>query len=239
MCGGVFGDWSTGFTSTWQVKNNHVMTPNQRQEIKREIKCVNQKWEAAKCKQHKIAAYDAQKTWRLAQPEIGTHNYFLNKNISGDGLRSNGFILLVPMYDVFGRMWNIQRIYPNGKKLFQKGARVSGLFCPIGKPDEKVLLICEGFATDATLYQATGHAVAVAFTAWNLKAVAIALCEKYPNFEITICADNDRFTCGNPGITKAREAAFAINAKLAIPQFPDDVHGTDFNDLAQLAEVFL
>ena len=37
------------------------------------------------------------------------------------------------------------------------------------------LVICEGFATGASIHEATGHAVAVAFNAGNLQAVAVAL----------------------------------------------------------------
>src|SRR5262249_1819426 len=74
----------------------------------------------------------------------------------------------------------------------------------------------------------------VAFNAGNLLPVAKGLREKRPDLQIVICADDDYLTPGNPGITKAREAAEAIGAKLAIPAFganrPEKF--TDFNDLA-------
>ena len=63
----------------------------------------------------------------------------------------------------------------------------------------------------------TGHAVAVAFTAGNLEAVALALHPKYPSFRFVIAADNDHQTPGNPGMTKALSAAQAIGAALAVP----------------------
>ncbi|MDC6286854.1 DNA primase, partial [Ralstonia solanacearum] len=49
-----------------------------------------------------------------------------------------------------------------------------------------------------------------------------------------VCADDDIETAGNPGLTKAREAAQAIGALLAVPDFgPERPDGaTDFNDLA-------
>jgi len=48
---------------------------------------------------------------------------------------------------------------------------------------------------------------------------------------LTICADNDRGTPGNPGVTAATAAAKAVGARLAIPEFPDGMKGTDWNDL--------
>lgn len=38
---------------------------------------------------------------------------------------------------------------------------------------------------------------------------------------IILCADNDRFTPGNPGVTKAREAAIAVDGYLTVPRFDD------------------
>lgn len=54
-----------------------------------------------------------------------------------------------------------------------------------------------------------------------------------PKIQIVICADNDRGGDTNTGVTKATEAAQAEGALLAIPQFPEGLSGTDFNDLAQ------
>lgn len=95
-----------------------------------------------------------------------------------------------------------------------------------------MLLICEGFATGATLHEESGYPVLCAMTSGNLKAVAMAAKAKCPDAELVICADNDRFTAGNPGLTKAKEAAKAVGAKVTFPRFPEGGAGTDFNDLA-------
>jgi putative DNA primase/helicase len=54
---------------------------------------------------------------------------------------------------------------------------------------------------------------------------------------LVICADDDHVTDGNPGLTKAAEAAQAVKGLLAIPRFPEtrEDSDTDFNDLACLA----
>ena len=81
--------------------------------------------------------------------------------------------------------------------------------------------MCEGFATGASIHECTGHAVAVAFNAGNLEAVAIALRSKYPDLKIIIAADDDHQTSGNPGLTKANAAVKAAYASLAVPVFKE------------------
>jgi len=50
--------------------------------------------------------------------------------------------------------------------------------------------------------------------------------------EIVICADDDRWTEGNPGLTKAKAAADAYGVRLISPKFKDlSSKPTDFNDL--------
>lgn len=77
--------------------------------------------------------------------------------------------------------------------------------------------------------------MAVAFDAGNLLTVSKALHEKFPEQQLILCADNDYQTEGNPGMTKAKEAAQAIGGLLAIPDFGTDRPdgATDFNDLHQ------
>src|SRR5208283_2962143 len=53
--------------------------------------------------------------------------------------------------------------------------------------------------------------------------------------KIIIAADNDQWTEGNPGLTKATEAARKTAALLAVPVFQDiTTKPTDFNDFHQL-----
>ncbi len=76
----------------------------------------------------------------------------------------------------------------------------------------------------------------MAFDARNLLPVARALRAKFPDKKLVLCADDDAETEGNPGITKATEAARAVNGLLAVPEFGDDRPSgvTDFNDLCTL-----
>src|SRR4029077_7198923 len=104
----------------------------------------------------------------------------------------------------------------------------------IGGAPKKVLYIAEGYATGATVHEATGSPVAVAFNSGNLLSVAKTLHEKFPHIEVVICADDDHRTAGNPGLTKAQEAAAQIGAKVTVPEFGQNrpEKATDFNDMA-------
>jgi putative DNA primase/helicase len=70
-----------------------------------------------------------------------------------------------------------------------------------------------------SVYEATGYAVVVAFDCYNLLPVALELRAKYPAVRIILCADDDRYTAGNPGLTKAAEAAKAVDGLIAMPVF--------------------
>lgn len=155
----------------------------------------------------------------------------------------------------------LQTISPEGEKRFEPGSKKSGAMFLIGESqfrqiyfDQKqqkslfqdlepkpTILLAEGFATGATLHQATGLPVAVAFDAGNLKPVAEALKRKFPNAELTICADHDHTRKINVGLEKAYETARAVGAEVIFPQFTDEEKArslTDFNDLAQSRGIF-
>lgn len=106
------------------------------------------------------------------------------------------------------------------------GGGLAGLFWWIGAKTEKVL-IAEGYATAATLHEESGYRVYMAFTANNLMTVGRIVSAKLPAAELVFCADNDTKTPGNPGLTKATEAAEAIGGSVTAPP----IHG-DFNDYA-------
>ncbi len=205
---------------------------------------------------HELAALEAQRQWDEAS-ETGESAYLARKGVRPYGVRfSHGGGLFVPVRDADGKMWNLQRISPEKPasggpdKLFLKGGRVSGLWHLIGNagelaspsPDESaapgVLLIAEGYATAASLHQATGHPVAVAFDAGKLGPVAKALRSQYPAALLVLCGDDDLQTFAerghNPGRDKATAAARAVSGLAVFPQgLPDG--GSDFNDLHQAA----
>ncbi|MEY8874990.1 MAG: DUF927 domain-containing protein, partial [Leptothrix sp. (in: b-proteobacteria)] len=106
-----------------------------------------------------------------------------------------------------------------------------------------VLLQAEGYATGATLFEATGRPVAVCFDGGNLKHVAEHLRAQFPGAVLLVCGDDDIPTeargKGNPGRKSAQKAARAATTDTgrAGTVFPAGLPegGSDFNDLASVA----
>ncbi|MBK6852106.1 MAG: DUF927 domain-containing protein [Burkholderiales bacterium] len=102
-----------------------------------------------------------------------------------------------------------------------------------------VLLLAEGYATGASLHEATGRPVAVCFDAGNLVHCAKALRALHPGTLLLVCGDDDTDTQArtgtNPGRVKATAAARAARTGtgLAGAVFPEGLPagGSDFNDL--------
>jgi putative DNA primase/helicase len=228
---GCFGDWRTGFSQTWRADIGRKLTPGEETAHRVKVEAMRQQREADEKARRQAAAVEAARIWKES-PLVDHHNYLTRKGISSCGARLHHESLVLPMRDTLGTLHSLQFIYPNGDKRFLTGGQVQGCYFSIGKPDG-VLCICEGFATGASIHQATGHAVAVAFNAGNLLPVSKALREKFPDLKLILCADDDYQTEANPGLTKATEAAQVVGGLLAVPDFGDPrTEGvTDFNDL--------
>ena len=137
------------------------------------------------------------------------------------GIRQAGDALIIPMYRD-RELRSIQRIFPTGRKRFLKDGDIYAAYYPIGKLNGR-LWIAEGFATAASVYEATGDAVACAFSGLNMAKVAKAFRKQYPDLDIRIA--------GDAGDEKyANEAMIACLGKGAIPVFDNGDKGSDWND---------
>lgn len=207
----------------------------ERARIKREREERQRAALAETARKQEVAAEKAATLWNAAS-DVGTSSYLQRKNVHGCGVRFANDMLLVPVRDADGKLWNVQRIYVSGDKLFLTGGRVSGCFHLIGDiAASSWLLIAEGYATAATLHEATGHAVIVAFNANNVKHVAQAMRKRHPAAKLLICADDDQETetktRKNPGVTAAAAAAKAVEGHWCKPSLLPK-GGSDFNDMA-------
>jgi putative DNA primase/helicase len=232
---GVFGSWKTGLRTTWAADGKR-MSHAEREAFAKMIEAARLKAQAERRAEHEARAIEARSEWAAAAPADPAHAYLIRKGVRPHNLRQRGGLLIVPLFDAFGLLWNVQRIAADGGKRFKKGGRVAGLYSPIGDfTNPATILLAEGWATGATLHQETGHPVLCAMNAGNLLPVATAARESWRGWtDLVICADNDRFTENNPGVTYATAAAKATGAKLIVPELPEGVPGSDFNDLMLL-----
>jgi putative DNA primase/helicase len=143
--------------------------------------------------------------------------YLIAKGIGPHAIRRlpRADLLVVPLSDPASHLrLNLQIIGADGSKFFLRGGRVAGCYFSIADnfPERQVSEICtaEGFATAASIHEGTQIPTVAAFNAGNLRTVAEALRKQYSKAKLIICADNDRNTKGNPGTSKATEAARAV-----------------------------
>lgn len=234
---GSFGCWRSGIQTTWCAKADHQLTDAERRVMRERMQAMKREREADEAQRNESAAAQAAQLWDNAQSATD-HPYLAKKGIKPHGAKMDADgNLLVAMRDADGKLWNVERInvLEGWKKGLYGGKRI-GCYYSIGRPKGR-LIVAEGFATGASIYEVTGDAVAVAFNAGNLEPVAAALRAKYPALAITIAADDDYKTAGNPGLTKATAAAQSVGGMLAVPVFPEGRpdKATDFNDLHMMA----
>ena len=232
--GGCFGDFSTGLHKVWQAKLDKPLTEDEQTAYRRNVEEAKKHVTEELQRQHSDAAKEATAIWENATRAKNDHPYLVQKNIQAHGMRLHKGALVIPV-STEGNVHSLQFIASNGDKRFLKGGRITGGRTHIGlAKDPKILCIAEGFSTAASVNEATGLTVVIAFNAKNLMPVAKAMRKKFPEVSLILCADNDMDTEGNPGVTEANKSARAVGAKLAIPEFGNQrpEGATDFNDLA-------
>jgi len=218
----------------WHSKSKRKWTDAEKQAHKDRVAATKARREAQRKEAADAATSEGARLWSEAS-RTGNSPYLERKGITAlPGVRYLDDVLVVPMWRD-GKMMAVQQIQADGFKLFLKGSDHIGAYFSIrGSLD--TIAICEGVSTGATVAEATGWSVICAFNAGNLKPVARAMREKYPDARIVIAADNDHEAADakgkpyNAGIEKAQQAAVAIGgAQVIAPQPADGV--TDWNDV--------
>ena len=233
--GGVFGDFSADFEQSWHAQQDRPLTREEQAANERHREAARAEAAAKQAAEQAAAAEEAARQWAAAKSALESHPYLQRKGIKPHKLRvDTSGRLLVPVRSPTSEFLSLQFIAGDGEKRFLPGGRIAGGHFSIGGTVEATLCIAEGYATAATIHEATGLPVAVAFSCGSLEPVARALAGKLPSVRLVLCADDDACTSGNPGVTKAAAAAQAVGGVLAVPDFgaerPDGA--TDFNDLA-------
>ncbi|WP_339475283.1 toprim domain-containing protein [Pseudomonas sp. RL_5y_Pfl2_69] len=245
---GSFGDWRSGESTKIKVKAGRMS------QEERDVMRARQ--EEGKRRAAEIAANAARRAANRASglfkrmPEKGRSAYLDRKQIVGMGVRyaPRSGAVLVPMSNVRDQIVGLQVIYPEkqpdtgrDKSYWPYGMSKEGAFHLIGphpEPGEPVL-VCEGYATGASLHMATSLTVAIAFDAGNLSGVAKAMRERFPGRALIVCRDDDWKTKRpngepwNPGEEKGSNAALIVGGQVVGPVFSGEreIKWTDFNDL--------
>jgi putative DNA primase/helicase len=270
---GSYGVWrgNDPGSSKIELSKGAMMSADQRSALKARIAADRKQADAARKVEAARAAARASAVWAKLEAS-GDSEYLKRKCVLGHGVRysSSGAVVL-PLLDVAGQIHGLQAIYPadhpkrkrlgRDKDFWPAGVVKQGHFFLIGSPPVgAACLLCEGYATGASLYEATGLPVAIAFDAGNLIHVAQALRARWRGLRVLVCADDDYLgkcaECGhftpttapgcahcakphgrrNAGLVDATNAAMAVDGEWLVPAFAaqrsvTNKGPTDFNDL--------
>lgn len=244
-----FGCWRKQINKTWNSSQSNgcdPLTKDQWRELRARLKAAESERRTAEQQLRSEAKLESAQLLSSGSA-VTTHAYLSAKRVRAHGemrLLNNGCLAL-PIRDANGVLWSLQLIAPENRfgkngsarnKTFIVGGKIEGGFYSVHSRDDGPLVICEGYATGASIHEATGYAVWCAMSCGNLSPVSKAARKAFPDRVIIVAADNDRLTAENPGVAKSKAVAGDIKAAVAIPEFADeDTDSTDFNDLARVA----
>ena len=225
---GRFGCWRAGMEITWRADVGRKLTEFEEMAHARRINESKVLREAAQERQRQVASETVEKIWLSGVAAHPDHPYLKRKGIQTHGVRTTGDgRLMVPLYDQDGTLSTLQYIDEQGGKLYHPGGQTGGKFWMLGTMDEPgTLFVAEGFATAATIHEATDRPVVVSYSASNLVPVTGTLREMYgATQDLVIVADND---ASGVGQRYAEQASAKFGARMVMPPILGDA-----NDYAQ------
>ena len=229
---GGFGIWTGDKNNAQKISVKGVrLSDAERVRMRDEQARLKERSDAQRLELAAEAAKRAAELW-LKLPMEGASDYLLRKRVRAWGVKFSRGSIVVPLKNVAGKLVGLQFIAPDGSKKFLTGTSKVGAWHQIGKLDAaKPLVIAEGYATAASIHEATGWPVAVCFDCGNLLPVAKALRSLHPAQRLVIAGDDDHEKEANAGRDHADKAARAVKANIVFPLFADPSGNTDFNDL--------
>lgn len=174
--------------------------------------------DAQQARERAAATARARARWEAAEPATD-NTYLARKGVAAHDCRQEGANLLLPIYGPDGEVQSVQTIAPDGGKLFHKGAPTKAGRMMIGIHMGRTI-ICEGYATGASIHDAVPDQVCIAYSKGNMHVVARELVAQ--GVAIVLAAD-----------TNAADEMCALGRELDCPVAVPTVD-KDFNDQAVL-----
>ncbi|WP_270666902.1 primase-helicase zinc-binding domain-containing protein [Aeromonas sp. QDB59] len=157
----------------------------------------------------------------LERKGFGSHLSAVNRTLIREGGENfPAGSLVIPLTNEAGELLNVQLIRADGTKRYLHGGQKAGAFHRIDGGE--LVAVVEGYATGLSVHLASGATVYCAMDCGNLAVVAAIARRQHPEARILLCGDNDADTQGNPGKTKAEQAAATVGGLVALPPVAGD-----------------
>lgn len=182
--------------------------------------------------ERKKKANAAQIVYKNSDAAPSNHPYLTRKQILPHLAKINQKgQLIIPLINEEGNIQTLEFIAPDGTKKLMTGGKAVGTFAPLGfrrDRQESQIIIAEGFATAASIYEATGIATVHARGKGNIEHAAAIMATRHPHAQLIIAADNDKNKPSNYGLDAAKNIqSKQPNVIILLPPIEGD-----FNDFA-------
>jgi phage/plasmid primase-like uncharacterized protein len=220
-----YGDWKTNLNETWSSRSLNQMNRAELNNYNLQREAMRVAYEAEVKAKNERAALKAYEVWSNA-PDANEHEYLTKKQVSAyQGVKqgSDGRLIVPMAYE--GQIVSLQYIAPDSSKRFLSGGRIKGAWFMIEGAGDTVY-VSEGYSTGASVHEATGATVYIAFNANNIYEVASYAKRSFPLARLIIAGDDDFENEINIGRQKAEQAASGLSIECVFPQ-----GFIDFNDM--------
>lgn len=227
---GRFGDWKQGLDVTFRADIGRELSALESLTMKRSIQKAQEINKVEMEKRRESAALSVQSILEACAEATDDHPYLVAKGVKSHGLKAtDDGRLVVPVMDG-DQVVSLQYIDGDGGKLFHTGGKTEGCEFVVGGEIGSEVYVAEGYATAATIYEATAIPCIVAFNAANIPRV----CERYKGVGGVVFADNDEHGVGEKYAKKAVKYGF----KVVLPPLGMDANdyvldGGDLNELIE------
>lgn len=220
-----YGDWKLGISENWTSRSEHRMSTQERLNYHAKREAMRAAHDLETKQRQAEAAESAYEIWVNAK-DAKEHPYLTKKGIKPyKGVKvAKDDRLIVPVA-IKGEITSLQFINDEGEKRFLTGGKIKGGWFMI-EGENDVVYIAEGYSTAASIHEATGKTIYIAFNAGNIYEVASYVKNQYQTGRIIVAGDDDTKSAGNAGRTKAEQAASGLGIEAVFP-----AGFNDFNDM--------
>ena len=188
---GCFGDWRLDIEQPWRAVVSRSLSPIEQRLLDQRLEEAKEKRKAQRETLAAQAAIESHARFSDSSPADPNHPYLQRKKVDAHGARTSGQSLVLPIFNQEGSLQSLQYIMEDGKKRFISDGSIRGGFWWLGE-DSSHIYVAEGFATAASIHQATGKLTFITYAAFNIPAVVKMLREQYGAMQmITVLVDND------------------------------------------------